>query len=359
MNEGIQRNARSPALPKPTGGLRIALFALFALLALFAASCGGYPDDIDIDQGLNETDRNLFERARFDMQRGEHARARLLLQTLRATYSDSEFVPDAMYAMAETWYHMGTRADLAQADYEFSNFRVFFPTHELADDAQMMRAMGHIRQMEKSDRDQTESLLAERELQTLISQYPDSDLAEEARVKLRAVQDVIAEGSMRIGNHYYTVGAFAAAAARFQSVLDDYPDFSGTSEVLYRLGEIHRRAGNPGEAIVYYSRVVRDHPESSFDRVSRARLTDLGQPLPEVNPAALAQLEARPDPVPRSLASRMFGVFSSRPAISTETTAASILEENPQGSEPGDGEFSVDGVILEVGDPPSAPSSGP
>jgi len=318
-------------------------------------SCGGYPDDIDIGQGLDETDRSLFERARYDLRRGEFLRARLLLDNLIATYPDSEYVPDAMYAMAESWFQMGTHSDLIQADNEFSRYLVFFPTNEKADDAQMMRAMTHIVQMEKSDRDPTEALLAERALQTLISDYPDSDLLEESKDKLRGVQDVIADGYMKIGNHYWTVGALGAAANRYDEVLNDYPDFSGLSEVLFRMGEIFRTTGLEDEAARYYERIIREYPSSEFDENARDRLSELGRPTPEVSEAALARLEAIPEPEYRSLASRMFGVFSGRPAISTETTAASILEESPEGPDTGDGEFSIDGVILDVGGPPGDP----
>ena len=317
-----------------------------ALAALLLVSCGGYPDDIDIGQGIDEPDRALFERAKFDLKRGEFTRARLLLQNLISTYPDSEFVPEAKYAIAESWYQMGTRADLAQADYEFSDYIVYFPTDELADDAQMMRAMTHVRQMEKPDRDPTEALLAERELQTLIDNYPGSDLLEEAKEKLRGVQDVIAEGHLRIANHYLAVGSMAAAASRYLELLETYPDFTGTPETLYRLGELLRRSGNDGESIVYYALIIREHPLSDFEDDARKRLAALDQPVPEVNEAALARAQAEPSE-DRGLFARMLGVFSGRPDISTETTAASILEENPPAEGPGDGQFSLDGVVVE------------
>lgn len=335
-------------------GIKVCILAVLGCILL--GSCGGYPDDISIDQGLDETDRNLWERARFDIRRGNYTRARLMLQTLIGTYPDSEYVEDAMYAAAESYYQVGTRADMAQADSDFSRFQVFFPTSEKADDAQMMRAMTHIRQMEKSDRDPQEALLAEQALQTLISDYPDSDLLEEAKEKLRAVQDVIADGYLKIGNHYFTIRAYLAALSRYDDVLDQYPDFSGIAEVNYRVAEIYRRAGDGPQSVVYYARVVRDYPSSEFSEQAADRLRELGQPVPEVSEAVQARLEVEAEDEPvRSLASRMFGIFGGRPNVSLETTAASILTENPEEGESGDGEFSVDGVILDVGGPPGEP----
>jgi outer membrane protein assembly factor BamD len=278
------------------------------------------------------------------------------LQTLISSYPDSEFVPEAKYAIAESWYQMGTRSDMVQADYEFSDYIIYFPITELADDAQMMRAMTHIRQMQKADRDPSESLLAERELQVLIDGYPDSDLLDEAKDKLRGVQDVLAEHYLKIGNHYFAAGANGAAATRYLQVLREYPDFEGLPEALYRLGELFLTAANDGEAIVYYARLIREHPFSTFDERARERLGDLDQPIPDASEAALAAREMAPEEDEyRSLGKRMLGVFSGRPDISTETTAASVLVDNPAAVQPGQGEFSVDGVVIDAGEPPGAP----
>lgn len=350
---GDRKEARIGAARR--GGMQASVLAVLGCLLIGLASCGGYPEDISLDQGLDETDRNLMERALFDLRNGNYTRARLLLQTLIGTYSGSEYVEDAMYAAAESYYQVGSRADMAQADAEFNRFQIFFPTSEKADDAQMMRAMTHIRQMEKPDRDSQEALLAEQALETLIADYPDSDLLEEAKVKLRAVQDVIADSYMKIGNHYFTIGAYLAALSRYDDVLDQYPDFTGISEVIYRVGEIYRRAGDAPQSVVYYSRTVREHPYSEFGEKAADRLRELGEPIPEVSEAVQARLEVEEEEPVRSLASRMFGIFGGRPNVSLETTAASILNENPEEGEPGDGEFSVDGVILDVGGPPGEP----
>src|SRR5690606_10263496 len=127
-----------------------------------------------------------------------------------------------------------------------------------------MVAMTHVRQMEQPDRDPTQALLAEVELERFISSYPDSDLLVEAQQKLRAVQEVLAEGVLRIANYYATVSSYAAAEDRYLEILDKYPDFSKMPEALYRLAETLRRGGDAGESIIYYSRLVREHPNSEY-----------------------------------------------------------------------------------------------
>jgi outer membrane protein assembly factor BamD len=326
-----------------------------ALLGLLIAGCGGYPDDIDLESGLNESDALLYSRALHDLDRGQNTRARLLFQTLTATYPDSEFMPQAKYGWAETYFQAGTMGDLAQAAVEFREFITFFPTHELADDAQLLVAMTHVRMMEKPDRDPTHALLAEAEMERFIDQYPDSDHGEEVREKLRSVKEILAEGEMRVANYYLTSGNFLGAVSRYLDILDKYPDYSDIAETLFRLGETMRRGGNQGEAIVYYNRVIRDHPLSEVVEDATTRLAELDQPIPEANPVALARAEAAPPPPKgKGVFARVFGLWSRRPDVSTETTAASLIDDAEGREGPGAGEpptFEVEGTVIGAGSP--------
>ena len=57
--------------------------------------------------------------------------------------------------------------------------------------------------MEKPDRDYTHARRAEEEYRQLLLQYPDSKLADTARVRLLQVQEVLAERQFRIAQFYY------------------------------------------------------------------------------------------------------------------------------------------------------------
>src|SRR5579864_4763091 len=143
---------------------------------------------------LNETDKQLFEKAMKDLEKSRFTVARLTLQTLINTYPDSEYLPPAKYALAESFYRENTSASQTQAEAEFKDYITFFPTSELASDAQLKIALTHVRRMDSPDRDRTQAILAEAELKTMIENYPDSPLLDEAKQKLRGVQEVLAEG---------------------------------------------------------------------------------------------------------------------------------------------------------------------
>ena len=82
---------------------------------------------------LDEPDRVLFERANNDLERNKLSVARLTLQTLINTYPDSEYLPQAKYKLAESFYREGTTSMLNQAEAEFKDYITFFPASDQAE----------------------------------------------------------------------------------------------------------------------------------------------------------------------------------------------------------------------------------
>jgi outer membrane protein assembly factor BamD len=320
---------------------------LFLSLFLLLSACGGKDTDVAAPgSDLDEPDKVLYDRAMHDLERSRFTIARLALQTLINTYPDSEFLPQAKYALAESFYREGSTATLNQAEAEFKDYITFFPITDLADDAQLMVAMTHVRQMEKPDRDRTQALLAEAELKSMIDMYPDSPLLDEAKVKLRAVQEVLGEGVYRIGNFYYLRKAYPAAADRYQEVLKKYPDFSKMPDVLFNLAEALRNNNNEPESAIYYSRLVSEHPLSERAADAKERLMAMNVPIPQPNPVALARAQQSPREE-RGILGKITGMFSRRPPVPTETTAATAGESGDQ-PEPdkGDGTFTIDPKVV-------------
>src|SRR5262249_15673542 len=273
---------------------------------------------------LDEPDRVLFERAMRDLEKARYTVARLDLQTLISTYPDSEFLAQAKYAMAESFYREATSTALTQAENNFKDYITFFPTSELADDAQMKIAMTHVKRLEKPDRDTTQAQLAEIEFKSFIEGYPDSPLMDEAKLKLREVQEVLADGIAGVGNFYFIWHKdFGAAVSRYREVLTKYPDYSKTPQTLFSMADGLQHLGNDKEAAIYYSRIVREHPLSDRVSLSKQRLTAMNEPLPEVNPAALARAQQQNREEPSGVLGKLLLTLRPRPAVSDKTGAAS------------------------------------
>ena len=339
--------------------------ALVLPLFLLLLGCGGKKTALNLPpSNLNEPDRALFERAMHDLDKNKFTVARLTLQTLINTYPDSEFLPQAKYSLAESFYRESSSSALNQAEAEFKDYITFFPTSDLADDAQLKIALTHVRRMEKADRDRTQSMLAEAELKSMIETYPDSPLLDEAKQKLRDVQEVLAEGVNKVGSFYVLRRSYPAAIARYKEIMTKYPDYSRMPEALYFLGESLRHSNNEPEAAIYYARIVTDHPLSERVDDAKHRLAAMNMPVPEANPVALARAQAATHDE-KGMLGKMFGLFNRRPPVSTETGAASSAAEpdlettaptsvrgGTSGSTDTSGDFNIDPKVVQPVKPP-------
>jgi len=181
-----------------------------------------------------QPDKVLYDRAMDAMKHNKFDVARLSLQTLINTYPDSEYVARAKLAIGDSWYAEGGSAAMAQAESEYKDFITFFPNMTEASEAQMKIANIHYNEMEKPDRDYTHAKRAEEEYRQLIMQFPDSPLVPEAKKKLLAVQEVLAEREFTIAHFYYLRESWPAMCA--------WVDYAARSAAELQLQLPHARA---------------------------------------------------------------------------------------------------------------------
>ena len=88
-----------------------------------------------ITKNTQQPDKVLFDKAINDIERGRYEIARLTLNTLMNTYDQSEFLAKAKLAVADSWFREGGTHALAQAEAEYKDFILFYPTLEEAAEA--------------------------------------------------------------------------------------------------------------------------------------------------------------------------------------------------------------------------------
>src|SRR6266849_10582983 len=183
----------------------MARYILFVILMTgLVTSCGFKRKKYDnpITKATKQPDKVLYDRAISDIEHGRFEVARITLNTLINTYDQSEFLAKAKLAIADSWYREGGAHGLAQAEAEYKDFILFYPTMEEAAEAQEKVCSIHFKQMEKADRDKTQALRAEDECRQLMVQYPNSRFVPEAQQMLREIQEVLADGDFRTGHFY-------------------------------------------------------------------------------------------------------------------------------------------------------------
>ena len=180
------------------------------LMAGLLTSCGfkrkKYDDPITKD--TKQPDKVLFDRAISDIEHGRYEIARITLNTLINTYDQSEFLAKAKLAIADSWYREGGAASLAQAEAEYKDFILFYPTMEEAAESQEKICKIHYKQMDKADRDATPGHPRRGRMPPADHAVSQQQVRRRDRSScLRNIQESMAEGE-------YLVGSFLFQARR-------------------------------------------------------------------------------------------------------------------------------------------------
>jgi outer membrane protein assembly factor BamD len=265
------------------------------MAALLTASCGfkrkAYENPITKD--TQQPDKVLYDKAVKDIEHGRYETARLTLNTLINTYDSSEFLAKAKLAIADSWFRQAGTEGYAQAEAEYKDFILFYPTMEEAAESQSRICEIHFDEMDKADRDPNNALRAEQECRQLLTQFPNSKYARGAEQRLREIQEVLAEAEMVAGDYYHHKGAFAASANRLGGLVNQYPLYSKAADALWEEGDSYSHMGprfrqNAADA---YSKIVRDYPLSSYAELAKKKLQEMEIAVPEADPAAIARMK--------------------------------------------------------------------
>jgi len=297
-------------------------------------------------------DKQLYDKAMAQTKSGHFDIARLDLQTLLNTYPDSQYMMRSKLAIADAWYKEGGSAALIQAEQEYKDFITFFPNVPEAAEAQLRVGDIYFKQMDIPDRDYAKGTHAEEEYRTMLKQYPDAPkpLTDEARQKLREVQEVLAEREAELGAYYGTRNNWAASIARYQTVIDTYPLYSHMDDVLIGVGDAYEAEATlvrgqklpeaaraklleeyDGKAAGYYRKVVLEHSAAPHVEDAKERLASMNLPVPTPTPeqqAASEELEG--SRAQYNMQKRLAIFFMHRPdTVTTAQTGIPPLDDPP------------------------------
>ncbi|MCZ2154519.1 MAG: outer membrane protein assembly factor BamD [Bryobacterales bacterium] len=335
--------ARAPETPKP---FRFGVLATLGLvvLALVATGCGRKKYENPITKDTLQPDKILFDKAISDMEKGRYEVARITLNTLINTYDSSEYLAKAKLAIADSWYREGTTAALAQAEVEYKDFILFYPTMEESAEAQEKVCMIHYNQMEKPDRDTNHAARAEMECREVLTRFPNSSFAPRAEQLLRNIQEVQAQHEYSVADTYSRKGNYNAAANRLQGLTDHYPLFSSADDALWQLADAYDKMGDRFEerSAAALSRIVREYPLSQWVDSAKQRLTAMNRPVPEADPTALARMKyEQENSWSPGTWDKVWGVFKGSPevrmAAKSGTPAADVFQPSLPLSVPASG----------------------
>lgn len=219
------------------------------------------PADESYNQGLARLQKKDYEGAakKFDDIEKQHPYSEYSKKGLvMSTYSE---------------YEAGKYTDAIQSGQRFVTR---YPTSPDAAYAQYLVAMSYYHQIPDITRDQDTASKALDAFQAVVTKYPKSEYAEDAKYKIQVTRDQLAGKEMSVGRFYLRRNNYTAAINRFREVLGKYQTTRQTEEALMRLTEAYIGLGIIHEAQTAAAVLGHNFPDSTWYKDAFSKLQSAG-----------------------------------------------------------------------------------
>jgi outer membrane protein assembly factor BamD len=251
---------------------RLAALGLAAALAGCASSQG------DLSSLASSSDEIVWQAADKAFQKKQWDSARKYYRRIVDGFPQSEHLPDARLALAETHFKEGGTGNYVLAVSEYREFLTLYPSHPKSDYAQFQTAEAYFQQRNGPDRDQTNTMKALEEYERLLDVYPNSSHVETSRLRIASLRQSLAKAEFAAGYFYQrTRRAYRSAINRYEGILSDYPDYAGLDEVMFRLSECLVAAARKAEALPHLSRLLAEYTSSKFAPQAKTLMDELAR----------------------------------------------------------------------------------
>jgi outer membrane protein assembly factor BamD len=227
----ICRCSRSPR-PNPSLALTVA-----AALAL--AACAKDPEYVE--RPVHE----LYNEAMDNLNRGLFRESSRLFDEVERQHPYSVWATKAQLMAAYSYYQDGRYDDAVLA---LDRFIQLHPSNPDVPYAYYLKGLSYYEQISDIERDQKMTELAMGTLRELMTRFPTSKYAKDAKVKIDLTVDHLAGKEMEVGRYYHRRGNYLAAINRFKAVIQKYQTTTHVPEALHRMTEAYLAIGLTEEA---------------------------------------------------------------------------------------------------------------
>ena len=162
----------------------------------------------------------------------------LIFETFREIqlrYTFSPFATLAEIRTADTYFK---KEEYLQAIIEYDNFIKEHPGHNEVEYAMYQLALSNYKLKGGKDRDPTFAREAIKWFTLFIEKYPGSQLVPDAEKRIVTCKDILAAREIHIGKFYLRQKNYRAAEARFNLVLQNFPDTKHTEEAYELISKL-------------------------------------------------------------------------------------------------------------------------
>jgi outer membrane protein assembly factor BamD len=254
---------------------RAFVFSSLAVLPLLSA-CGGATEDTSQQLPVGAVE-DLYNNGVDALNARRFTTAGDQFAAVEQNYPYSSWAVNAQLMSGYSLYLQNKYTD---AIGTLDRFIQLHPAHRDIAYAYYLRALCYYEQIADIQRDQRGTEQAMNALREVVTRFPDTTYARDAKLKVDLCFDHLAGKEMEIGRFYQKQHLYQAAIGRFQRVVDDYQTTNHVPEALHRLTEVYLVLGLKEEARKTAAVLGYNYPGSVWYDDSYTQLVDNGIAVP-------------------------------------------------------------------------------
>ncbi len=226
-----------------------AIRLLVLMLSLFAlGACSTLGKNEDETQGWSAS--KLYSEAKDALRTGQFDQAIEYFETLEARYPFGRFAQQAQLEIAYAYYKFGEPdSAIAAAD----RFIKMNPRHPHVAYALYLKGLANYDRgaslldrfmpRDPAEMDTAPVIAAYTDFARVVKEYPDSPYAEDAKIRMMFLRNVVAHSELSVAQYYMKRRAYLAAANRCEYLIERFPGSKPVPEALDVLAEAYEKLG--------------------------------------------------------------------------------------------------------------------
>ncbi|QWV97923.1 outer membrane protein assembly factor BamD [Geomonas nitrogeniifigens] len=176
---------------------------------------------------------------------------------VKESYSNPELTAQAELKIADAHFDNGAFIEAAAA---YEDFRKLHPSNEKAPYALYRLGVSNYNEITGIDTDQTAVKNSVHYLEMFLAQYPGSEYAADAKVKLADCRGKQLAYENYVGNFYLRTKKYPSAIKRLNEALQRFPGEPGLADTLFNLQQAYLKSGDTARADEVAKRLEAEYP---------------------------------------------------------------------------------------------------
>ncbi len=239
---------------------------LWLLVLVFAlGGCGTTPEETE----SVKTAEQLYNTGYKQLEKTSYAKAAETFEQIELEHPYSKWAVKAKLMGAYAYYKDQKYDD---AVLSLDRFIKYHPGNKDIAYAYYMKGLCYYEQIVGVEKDQNNTKLALQAFRQVIARFPDTEYAQDAKVKMDLIFDHLAGQEMEIGRYYLKQKNYLSALNRFSVVVNRFQTTPQIEEALYRQVEIYKILGLNKEAEDAAKVLDHNYPDSKWNRAAQKLL---------------------------------------------------------------------------------------